>query len=236
LGVSNDCLKHTQLFINKRVYRSKIKIVDAKFLQHNGWLDEAKILIIPGGADRFYNQMLQGVGCTNIKKFVEIGGTYLGICAGGYFGSAKVEFALGTEIEVNEERELSFFPGTATGPVLKNYVYNSKEGALPAELSRQNGDCFYSYYNGGCTFKDAELFRNVEVIAKYKDANNCPAIVRCKYGKGLAILSGVHFEYDLELLKQQNIAATLIKALRKSGPTINQVLDELFATSCIQEL
>jgi len=35
-----------------------------------------------------------------IREYVEQGGMYLGLCAGGYYGAQKVEFEVGTPLEV----------------------------------------------------------------------------------------------------------------------------------------
>ncbi len=54
-----------------------------------------------------------------------------------------------------------------------------------------------AYYNGGCAFIAPEEHRNVTVIARYADLPQEPAaIVQCRVGKGLALLSGVHPEYS----------------------------------------
>ena len=38
---------------------------------------------------------------------------------------------------------------------------------------------------------------DVKILGTYSDKNNLPAIIKCNVGKGIAILSGVHFEFDL---------------------------------------
>ena len=166
------------------------------------WMSKCDKFVIPGGADCPYDRKLKGIGCSNIREFVRNGGTYIGICAGGYFGCKKVEFALGTDLEVNEGRELAFFPGIARGPMLKPYVYDSEEGASAACVrSLIDGNIFYSYHNGGSTFVlDGVDLTNITVLAEYANADNAPAVVKCKYGKGEAILSGIHYEDDKNLL------------------------------------
>ena len=47
--------------------------------------------------------------------YVKSGGSYLGLCAGAYYGCARVVFEPGTPLEVVGGRELQFFPGTARG-------------------------------------------------------------------------------------------------------------------------
>lgn len=66
---------------------------------------------------------------------MEDGGSYLGLCAGGYYGSARCEFEVGNAgMEVIGPRELAFYPGACRGSVFPGFVYNSEEGAVAAHL------------------------------------------------------------------------------------------------------
>jgi len=227
-GVDRTCLQWVSIFFKKR--GNKVKDVNADFLiSDTKWITQYDKIVIPGGADCPYHEKLKGIGCDNIRKFVENGGTYIGICAGGYFGSKKVEFALGTDLEVNEYRELAFFPGIARGPMLKPYVYDSEEGASAAKIrSSIDGSVFYSYHNGGSTFVLDRISKDgIEVLAEYADENNTPAVIRCKYGKGQAILSGIHFEADPQLLYSTSPAEELDK--------IKPIAEKVGATSEIRE-
>ncbi|KKK58485.1 hypothetical protein LCGC14_3043990, partial [marine sediment metagenome] len=52
--------------------------------------------------------------------------------------SRKVIFEEGRPLEVVEERELSFFPGEAIGPLFeKTFTYQSEESAESAEVKRR---------------------------------------------------------------------------------------------------
>ena len=55
--------------------------------------------VMPGGADRPYCAALNGEGNRRIRAFVEAGGAYLGLCAGAYYASQRVEFELGSRCE-----------------------------------------------------------------------------------------------------------------------------------------
>lgn len=134
-----------------------------------------------------------------IYQFVQNGGGFLGICAGGYFGCREVEFEKGDFLEICEARELGFYPGKAIGPAYGNGVfdYQSNRGARDTEIQWERGLCKI-YFNGGCYFDKTEDHPNVQVIAHYNDLpNNLAAVVHCKVGKGRAILSGVHPEYKI---------------------------------------
>lgn len=51
--------------------------------------------------------------CT--ADYVRRGGAYLGLCAGAYYASSRVQFEPGSALQVVGSRELSFFPGVARG-------------------------------------------------------------------------------------------------------------------------
>lgn len=160
----------------------------------DGYLEQFSIFIMPGGRDRPYHTALRGPGNAEIRKFVENGGLYLGICAGAYYASAQVEFDKGFPLEVCEERELQFFKGKAIGPAFGKgtFEYSSEKGARLAQIETGMG-IFSIYYNGGCLFQGD--FSNVRILGRYLELpHKPPAIIECNVGKGRAILSGVHWE------------------------------------------
>ncbi len=173
------------------------------------------LLVIPGGRDVPYHNHLQGEPNRRMRQFVENGGSFLGICAGGYYGSGRVVFEEGGELEVVAHRELAFFPGRAIGPAYgKNlFSYGNQSGAREAPIRWQEGVCGL-YFNGGCFFEAPEVYEAVEVLATYDDLEGSPAaIVSCQVGQGRAILSGVHFECSVkggqEAARKQLIANLL---------------------------
>lgn len=175
-------------------------LLTAKDLINGDWNKRADLLIIPGGRDIPYKNSLNGPGNQKIRSFVENGGTYLGICAGAYYASAFVDFEKGTPLEIAETRELQFFSGRAVGPIygIGAFEYQSERGARTALISFQ-GTTYPVYYNGGPTFQGD--FSNAEIVAAYEDIPDTPpAILRCRIGKGRALLSGVHLETNKNAL------------------------------------
>jgi glutamine amidotransferase-like uncharacterized protein len=178
-----------------------------------GGLKEVSLFIMPGGRDRPYHAALKGAGNAQIRSFVENGGTYLGICAGAYYGCKKVEFDRDFPLEVCEERELAFFSGTAIGPAFGKgtFEYGSEKGARMAKIGTAGGT-LEVYYNGGCFFEGD--FTHVEILARYLDLpNHPPAIIECSIGKGKAILSGVHLELSGHSLchRSENFSTDQVK-------------------------
>ena len=176
------------------------KLLDTREFLQTDWEQACDLFIMPGGRDRPYHAALQGAGNRKLRKFVENGGTYLGICAGAYYGAATVCFDEGCPLEVCEERELQFFPGTAVGPAYgkRTFDYTNNSGVRAARIATIQGT-FHAYYNGGCTF-EGDLSDH-SILARYLDLlKHPPAIIACPVGKGKAILSGVHLEISAQSL------------------------------------
>ncbi|MCH9609952.1 MAG: hypothetical protein S4CHLAM81_12500 [Chlamydiales bacterium] len=173
---------------------SRPKKVGRHFFLSPNWEEEVDLVIIPGGRDLPYHNHLKGEANSRIRRFVENGGNYLGICAGAYYGASEVLFEEGGPLEVIGKRELSFFNGKAVGPALGKgqFAYGSERGAKEVSLEWANGQA-PAYYNGGCYFDG----KDAEVIAHYEEIN-LPAIVCCQVGSGRAILSGVHLECEVQ--------------------------------------
>lgn len=208
LGVDGVALKHTVKSLQQEVDPSKYRIrrMDSKALKSENWEKETALLVIPGGRDIYYHESLDGAGTSKIRQFVEKGGSYLGICAGAYFGAGSIEFEKGGTYEVCANRSLAFFPGYAEGPAYgKNkYRIDGLQGLEAARVSWQE-DSFHVYYNGGCHFVKAHEFPGVSILSSYLELKDDPAaIVLCKVGQGQAVLSGVHLEYSTPALPRNN--------------------------------
>jgi glutamine amidotransferase-like uncharacterized protein len=203
-----------------------IEFIDAKKICTFSWEKSTALLIFPGGRDLPYHKKLKGEGNKRIRRFVEEGGRFLGICAGGYYGASKIEFAKNTPMEIIEGRELHFFPFAAIGPVFgsRMYRYDSEYGAQAPFLDFQNGKSFPVYYNGGCYFDLQEESSHIRIIASYKTVSR-PAIVMCSVGKGKALLSGVHFELSSESL---DLADPYLKNLYPLLSTFEKVREKFF--------
>ena len=211
-GTTVDSVRQC-LFTLRRLLSSNYAVipVTGEMIIKEPWTASCALLVIPGGADLPYCRTLNGEGNRRISQFVNRGGTYLGFCAGGYYGSKRCEFEVGDKkMEVVGDRELAFFPGTCRGCAFPGFVYDSEAGARAAELkvsktalsSGNVPDLFKSYYNGGGVFVDAPKYadQGVEVLASYTEPLNVDpgegsaAVVYCRVGQGSAILTGPHPE------------------------------------------
>lgn len=172
-----------------------------------GVLDSTiRLFVMPGGADLYFCEKLNGVGNDRIRVYVEQGGSYLGLCAGAYYACAALNWAGGTEQEISGSRELNFYSGIATGPVME-YLENSnleKSWHYAAPLQYDDGEILLTTkcaYEGGPVFSGGDA----EILARYN--NGAAAIIECAVGKGRAILSSPHIErHDRVLYKHRNIS------------------------------
>lgn len=203
-GVSETSLYQTQKTLKDILTPNyTVKEVDAKLIETEPWPESCALLVIPGGRDLPYVQHLAN-SIDKIKKFVREGGAYLGICAGAYFASSRVEWEVGTPLEVVGDRALKFFPGTCRGCAYPGFEYESEKGAQLLDITATiHGDETEQpfegiYYNGGGVFEGADSPQmrtlGVKVVARYP--NGKPAGVTCVVERGTAALWGLHPEYS----------------------------------------
>ena len=177
------------------------------------WFSTCALLVFPGGADLGYCRTLNGEGNRRITRFVNAGGSYLGFCAGGYYGTSRCEFEVDDpKMAVVGDRELGFFPGICRGLAFEGFKYASEAGARAADITIHKETfpdvkeelpvTFKSYYNGGGVFVDAKKLesRGVEILASYTEdlhvdaGEGKAAVVYRKVGEGHVVLTGPHPE------------------------------------------
>ncbi|KAF2687260.1 class II aaRS and biotin synthetase [Lentithecium fluviatile CBS 122367] len=226
--------------------------VTSDVLLKEPWHSSCALLVVPGGADLAYCRTFNGEGNRRISQYVNMGGSYLGFCAGGYYGSARCEFEVDDpKMAVEGERELGFFPGTCRGLAFEGFVYNSEKGARAADLKIHKdastgvkggtADTFKSYYNGGGVFVNAAKLksRGVEILASYTEdlrvdsGEGTAAIVYRKIGDGHTILTGPHPEFAPANLhhpsRPTSHYTTLIAALTSTEATRTAFMRHLLA-------
>ncbi len=225
VGASSRCVAMTIASLKNTVSSANtphtVRATTSQELVGSKWRNSCCLLVMPGGRDLPYCKALNGQGNKEIREFVSEGGSYLGICAGAYYGSAKIEFARGDpNLEVTGLRDLAFFPGvTARGPVYPGFTYTTSGGARAAPLRLtergkqrispdKDNTTLFIYYNGGCEFiQDGDVTTPYDVMATYTQLDGVgtsgPAIIGGGVGKGRVILSGLHIEASYKLLNEQ---------------------------------
>lgn len=242
LGASPNSVKHTYNTLKTllgHVY--DIIQIDRKVLQSEPWEVGCVMLVMPGGRDLPYCEALNGEPNSRIKKYVEGGGRYLGLCAGAYYASSEIEFEKDRALmEIVQPRELGFFPGLSRGTTYPGFVYNSESGARSVAVHLEKDvlkdycpatttdipNEIKMYYNGGGYFVHPEKYDNVTVLCRYKDRSKLctdepqgpAAVVHCKVGHGHALLIATHPEYDIssdDLLLNDGGASATVKTIVK---------------------
>lgn len=225
--------------------------VDGNAIIKEPWTASCALLVFPGGADLGYCRTLNGEGNRKISQYVERGGSYMGFCAGAYYGSKRCEFEKGNKnLEVVGDRELAFYPGTCRGLAFPGFVYHSEEGARAVELKvSKTGltkgslpDVFRSYYNGGGVFVDAPKFqeKGVEILASYTQdlkvdpGEGTAAVVYCKVGDGAAVLTSPHPEFAAVNLDQESDVDDYAKVVQVLAEDDKQRTD--FLKACLLKL
>ncbi|KAG8631842.1 hypothetical protein KVT40_000982 [Elsinoe batatas] len=214
-GATVDSVKHCVWSLRRLLSPNYAVIpISGEAILKEPWTASCALLVMPGGADLGYCRVLNGDGNRRISEYVNKGGSYLGLCAGGYYASKRCEFEEGKKgMEVVGDRELAFYPGTCKGLAYPGFVYHSEVGARAAELKVNREpllaaggavpEVFRSYYNGGGVFVGAEKYadRGVEVLAEYTEQVQVPsgerqaAVVYCKVGDGRVVLTSPHPEF-----------------------------------------
>jgi biotin--protein ligase len=205
-----------------------IRFVTRLELRQEAWKKDTFLLIMPGGRDIPYQSALQGTPNEHIRSFVEEGGRYLGLCAGAYYASGRIEFEKGTSLEVVVDRDLKFFPGLALGPAYgpNLFRYHEANGAKVASLVLATG-CSKAFFDGGPAFMDAHLYPNVDILARYEDIQGQPpAIILCRVGQGIALLSGVHPCYCFKEPVKDRFLQKLVPELEKIEPIRRELFRE----------
>lgn len=175
----------------------RVGFTDARAIIDGGLTANIRLLVMPGGADLYFCEKLNGVGNAQIRAFVEAGGAYLGLCAGAYYGSAAIFWAEDSDQPICGDRELGFFDGTATGPVyawLEQGRIDHSWHAAPL-IAYDDGSQRLDLrvcYEGGPVFSESP---HAQILARYSELPGAPpAIVERRIGMGRAILSSPHIE------------------------------------------
>jgi len=149
-----------------------------------GGLADCDILVIPGGPSTGYSLELGEQGREIVKRFVEDGGSYFGVCGGANFAC---------------NYGLSFFNGSPRRP-----VPGVSDGLYMIELALNNScsisglsdepSAFRTLYWQSSYF-DPEDPMGIIPVATYTNSSLSPMIA-LQYGHGSVFLSSPHPEYE----------------------------------------
>lgn len=187
-----------------------------------GKLDDLNTLIMPGGASSRIAKELNGEGNQILKKFIEKGGVYLGICGGAYYVASEVEFRYKTR-PLEREHELSLHP-KVKGPRGESFKEEISYGHfVDIKKDGEIKPCI-AFYHGGADYKslDTSSLENFEVLFRYA-VDDSPAVFCFKHGKGLVVLSSIHIDIPFERISQnEEIREEYEKGVELIGTDINK--------------
>ena len=163
------------------------------------WIPSETLFILPGGKAGEYDEHL-GEQIAKLKRFVKEGGFFFSVCGGSYFASKQTIYQLSTVECLEKTRALGFFKGVAKGPLIPSHTDDIcfHHGALQVRW-KETARKAPVLISGGGAFIPTEKSRNYEVLVSYDDPlvpqELSAAVVKCKVGKGRAILSNLHLGY-----------------------------------------
>jgi len=157
----------------------------------SGRLAGVKTIVMPGGWAPSMVRALGAKGVDALRRFLERGGNYLGICAGGYLVCRSVVW------EGKRYRyPIRIAPAVATGPLNDIAPWPKSAGV---KVTLRDDTKARALYAGGSRFS----IESGTVLASYPDGS--PAIVDLQHGGGRMILTGAHVEFaartDRDLLE-----------------------------------
>lgn len=222
-GVSATCLSQTIRCL-KSLLSTHYTVValSTEALLNDPWHSKCALLVIPGGRDMPYHRDLAGHGNELIRAFVRAGGSYLGLCAGGYYACDEIKFMMDDPVhKIHDKRELAFWEGACEGTVFKGFKYKTEDGTIPATVEIDldavraavganstnvpkgaKKTVSYVYTNGGGAFvppssPSSSFAASSSTLARYADVADAPsAVVSVRVGAGRVVLTGIHPEYS----------------------------------------
>ncbi|MCP3690616.1 MAG: hypothetical protein GY917_00365 [Planctomycetaceae bacterium] len=195
-------------------------------------LQHVEAYIMPGGYSTFQRNALGHRGMQTLRQFVNQGGRFLGICAGGYVASRDVHWE-----EKHYPYPLELFDGTAEGaldsiaawPGDAGVSLKLTEAGRLRGLTKEAEGTFY--YKGGPHFHAGT---KCTVLATYP--NGSAAIISRPYGQGEVVLNGIHYERTAPHTRDNddvppapratgNIFQSLLKMAARTRAAIHQEID-----------
>lgn len=183
----------------------EIGFTDAAGIAGGALKSDVLALFIGGGAGTPYRQKLGAGGNAAIRKYVENGGVYFGICAGAYYACREIIFERDVpELCIIDNCGLDLYDGRAVGTLRREFgllpYAKTAFSAAAVDLRRpKETEAFKIHYHGGPYFEGDPA---AQVLAEYALETPAAAAVTKEFGRGRVILSGVHFEDSAERLSR----------------------------------
>ena len=189
--------------------------------------EKRQICIFPGGECSKWNAILSESLQKKILKWVEEQeGRIFAVCAGGYYCSAKSRFTQNCTV-IEQTRILNLFQGICQGPLFSN-----QPEIIKVRWLRTNIEGYVCVIMGGEFVEEVpEVEINYCVLADFPDKSNAAAVIKCRKGKGTAILSSIHWEFGCKAIRPLVSAypdlASKLPLLKASKAFRKNCLDEI---------
>lgn len=192
----------------------------------SGGLTGADVVVFPGGNARDQAHDLGAAGKKAIRDFVERGGGYVGICAGGFLAATNTDYGLSLA-NVKARVGYRYVPNeglvsmTVRGAGEVDLEWTTEGKELLSDLS----DNATVSFTGGPIFSNAyrrdlpeymALANYTSEVSMYAfqegEMIGTPVIILAPYGKGHVVLTSGHFEF---MEKHDRLVLKLIRGVKK---------------------
>lgn len=197
-GVSIESVSALETSVQRLYAESEIAKMGADQIQITE-LPKESVLIFPGGKCSEWDEMMSQNLQSKLFNWFQNGGRILGMCAGAYYCSQRSKFINSFGNHLIKTRQIAAFPGKCKGP-----AYSMLLKVVKVRWEKNKKEGYVAIIGGGYFIPDEKINdSNYTVLASYIEdpAKEKIAVVSCTKGKGRAILSGPHWEFDKEHLE-----------------------------------
>lgn len=152
-------------------------------------------IFFPGGDAYYYKQAINASGLQHIRDIVNLGGFYMGMCAGSYFACDSIEWEGGIY-----DYQLGLFNGFARGAIdaiapWADYTMTNVTMNMNNPINAYSSGHETIVYYGGPVYEPKPA-QAMDTVATWDAWYNLPAIINFTYGNGRVLFSGPHPEIE----------------------------------------
>lgn len=207
--------------IAKNELGRKVIIVQSESIEE--WLEDGgSLLILPGGVCSGWDAVLSQEFQSKLAAWVMKGNRIFAVCAGAYYCAKETIFSFPEKEKIRKTRDVQLFQGQCVGPLypaLKIVKIRWYTGAIGHVVLLWGG-----------VFESEEQ-EGSEVLATFAcKQSQGPAVVLCRSGSGLGVLSSVHWEWNGEDVVKCNPFLDTARKKEKLDAS------DVFRQNCIQDM